>query len=98
MSKLIATVTVDVPFRSSGGVIHQHAVHFDVFQADGYYSLKPQLDVAGRQVANLPEELRFVLEKGKPVSLRGKMDGNFHVIADAVQALRVEHNLVLESA
>jgi hypothetical protein len=44
-------------------------------------------------VANLPEELNFVIENGKPVSLRGKMDGNFHVIQDAVAVLREQSQI-----
>jgi hypothetical protein len=43
---------------------------------------------------NLPESLNFVLERGKPVSLRGIMDGNFHVIQDAVKLLQKENQLV----
>jgi hypothetical protein len=34
------------------------------------------------------------MENGKPVSLRGKMDGNFHVIQDAVVELKKEQQLV----
>lgn len=92
MSKQIATVSVEVPYKSSGGVIHQHAVEFDLYRVDGYFSLKPRLDTRERQVANLPEELRFVFEDGKPVSLRGKTDGNFHIISDAVKTLQKAKN------
>lgn len=95
MNKQIATVSVDVPYKGSGGIIHQHAVLFDLYQGGGYYSLKPRLNAMERQVANLPEELQFVFEQGKPVSLRGKMDGNFHVISDAVRVLQKEQNLKL---
>jgi hypothetical protein len=94
MSHKITTVTVSVPFKGSGGVIHQHPVSFDLYQIDGHYSLRPCLNTGERQVANLPEELNFVMEGGKPVSLRGKIDGNFHVIQDAVTLLREQHHLV----
>jgi hypothetical protein len=87
MNKKLASVTIDVPYKSSGGVIRQNPVEFEVFESGDHYSLKPCLDEAGRQLANLPEELLFVLEDGKPVSLRGIKDGNFHVIRDAVAAL-----------
>lgn len=94
MSNKIATVSIPVPYKGSGGVIHQHEVSFDVYRIDGHYSLKPRLNTSERQLANLPEELSFVLENGKPVSLRGKMDGNFHVIQDAVAVLKEQHQLV----
>lgn len=93
MSQKITEITVHVPYKSSGGVIHQHLVTFDVFRTDSHYSLKPCLSAGERQVANLPEELNFVLENGKPVSLRGKLDGNFHIIQDAVEMLK-EHQLL----
>ena len=93
MSEKMTTVTIEVPYKSAGGVIHQQAVSFEVFRVDRHYSLRPCLDTPGRQVANLPEELNFVLEGGKPVSLRGKMDGNFHVIQDVVVILRAQNQL-----
>lgn len=88
MSQKIANVKVLVPYKSSGGIIRQHEVAFDLFRNGNNYSLKPCLSENERQVANLPEELRFTIEDGKPVSLRGKMDGNFHVIQDAVALLK----------
>lgn len=93
MNRKIATVTIDVPFKASGGIIRQHPVAFDVFQQEASYSLRPCLAMHERQVANLPEELRFVLQDGKPVSLRGKMDGNFHVIQDVVAQLKEQKQL-----
>jgi hypothetical protein len=92
MSNKIATVTIAVPYKGSGGVIRQNEVSFDVYQQDGHYSLRPDLSVSERQLANLPEELQFVIEDGKPVSLRGKMDGNFHVIQDVVVLLQEQQN------
>lgn len=91
MSDKITTLTIEVPFKGSGGVIRQNLVSFDVYKLDGHYALRPLLSESERQRANLPEELHFVLENGKPVSLRGKMDGNFHVIRDAVEMLK-EHD------
>jgi hypothetical protein len=95
MSQKITTITINVPYKSSGGVINQRPVTFELFHLDGHYSLKPCLDVSQRQVANLPEELPFKMEEGKPVSLRGKFDGNFHVITDAVAALKEANALPL---
>jgi hypothetical protein len=94
MSQKISNVKILVPYKSSGGIIHQHEVAFDVYKIDGHYSLKPCLSSNELQVANLPEELKFTIENGKPISLRGKMDGNFHVIQDAVAQLNEQHQLV----
>jgi hypothetical protein len=93
MSYKITTVTIPVPYKSAGGVIHQHQVAFELYQVDGHYSLRPCLSPAERELANLPPELKFVMEKGKPVSLRGKIDGNFHVIKDVVVVLKEQHHL-----
>lgn len=93
MNQKITTVSIDVPYKSSGGVIHQHQVAFDFYKVDGHYSLRPCLDAAELQLANLPQELRFVMESGKPVSLRGKIDGNLHVIQDAVVLLKEQRHL-----
>ena len=94
MSQKVATVTIEVPYKSSGGVIHQHCVTFDVYQVDEHYSLKPCLKESERQVANIPTELNFVMQNGKPVSLRGKRDGNFHIIQDVVAQLKEKKQLV----
>ncbi|HEV7332791.1 MAG TPA: hypothetical protein VGN63_17260 [Flavisolibacter sp.] len=88
MSRKLTTVEIEVPYKRSGGIISQQTVAFDVFQVDGHYQLKPCLSIDERRVANLPETLNFTIEDGKPVSLRGKMDGNFHVIEDAVRLLQ----------
>lgn len=94
MSQKIANITIQVPYKSSGGVVHQHEVSFDVYQVEGVYSLRPCLDKLERLTANLPEELNFEIRNGKPVSLRGPMDGNFHVIQDAVAILKEQKQLV----
>jgi hypothetical protein len=94
MSNKITTLTIQVPYKGSGGVIHQNPVSFDVYKIDGHFSLRPCLSQPERQRANLPEELNFVIENGKPVSLRGKVDGNFHVIQDAVVVLKEQNQLV----
>ena len=92
MGQKITNVTIDVPYKSAGGVIHQHPVSFDVYQVDGHYSLRPCLTMEERVVANLPEELRFTMQNGKPISLRGKIDGNFHVIQDVVALLKAQNS------
>lgn len=94
MSEKLKTITVQVPLKSSGGVIHQRNVAFEVFREDGHYSLKPCLPPEERRVLNLPDELNFTMEDGKAVSMRGSMDGNFHVIQDAVKLLQEDRQLV----
>lgn len=93
MNQKITTITVQVPLKSAGGVIMQRDIQFDLFRAADHYTLKPCLTDDELRVANLPGELNFRLENGKPVSLRGKLDGNFHVIQDALDALGEEHQL-----
>ena len=95
MKEKITSVTLLVPLKSSGGIIHQREVSFDVLKQEGHYTLKPCLSLEERRVANLPEELNFIMENDKPVSLRGKMDGNFHVIQDAVALLKKEQRGML---
>lgn len=88
MGQKITTITIEVPYKRAGGIIFQQPVTFDLYRDGGNYCLKPCLSEDERRIANLPEELKFVMEHGKPVSLRGKMDGNFHVIKDAVAQLK----------
>lgn len=87
MQNKITTLTIAVPYKRAGNVIRQQNVSFDVFREDGHYSLVPLLTPEEREVANLPPSLPFVIQEGKPVSLRGKKDGNFHVIQDVTQRL-----------
>jgi hypothetical protein len=94
MAEKITTVEFPVPLKSSGGIIRQQEISFDVFKLDGHYRLRPCLTEDERRVANLPEQLDFTIENGKPVSKRGHKDGNFHVIQDAVNLLQKELQLV----
>lgn len=84
----ITNLTIDIPYKRAGNVISQQPVEFDVYKDEEKYSLVPCLDGPKREVANLPASLEFIMENGKPVSLRGKKDGNFHVIQDAVKRLQ----------
>lgn len=93
MTQKITAIKVLVPYKSSGGVIHQKEVEFELYKAEDHYSLKPCLSDNELEVANLPQELKFKMVNGKPVSLRGKMDGNFHVIKDAVGLLKKQIEL-----
>ena len=93
MSEKISTVEFPIPYKRAGNVITQQNVSFDFFREAGYYKLIPLLSKEELLVANLPEELLFEIRDGKPVSLRGKKDGNFHVIEDAVKLLKKNHLL-----
>lgn len=90
MKKRLTTLSVLVPYKRAGNVITQQPVVFDVYECDGQFSIVPQLDGNELAVANLPTSLNFVMHNGKPVSLRGKKDGNFHVIADVAEQLKAQ--------
>ena len=93
MKKKIANITLSIPYKRAGNVICQEPVDFDVFLEEDHYALVPCLSEDEQRIANLPDALRFVMEDGKPVSLRGKLDGNFHVIQDAVQYLKEQQSI-----
>ena len=87
MKEKIASLTIAVPYKRAGNIITQEPVNFDVYKTDDHYTLTPCLSTDERRIANLPEELQFRIMDGEPVSLRGKRDGNFHVIRDAFKKL-----------
>lgn len=87
MNHKITNLRVLVPYKSSGGVVRQREVEFDLYKDEDHYSLRPLLSANELEIANLPQELNFEMVEGKPVSLRGKRDGNLHVIQDAVALL-----------
>ena len=93
MSEKISTVEFPIPYKRAGNVITQQNVSFDFFKEEDHYRLIPLLSKEELLVANLPEELLFEIRDGKPVSLRGKKDGNFHVIEDAIKLLKKNHLL-----
>lgn len=94
MKQKLTTLSIEVPYKRAGNVISQQAVLFDVYKEGDQYSMVPLLDGPGLAVANLPTSLRFVLQNGKPVSLRGIKDGNLHVIQDAVKLLQARQFLL----
>lgn len=83
-------ITVEVPVKSSGNIIHNKNVDFDVFTEDDHFKAVPHLGEDDRRIANLPTELHFKLVNGKGMSLRGIKDGNQHVI-EAIGSLLQEH-------
>lgn len=96
MKNKLTTLTIAIPYKRAGNVIMQQPVTFDLYRDDKAYILMPLLDGPELSVANLPVELSFVIENGKPVSLRGAKDGNLHVIQDAVRKLEQEQPQVLK--
>jgi hypothetical protein len=88
MATKMASIHIFVPYKGPGNTIRQNPVVFDVYSIDGHYKAVPLLSEDERRIANLPEELLFSYENGKPVSLRGSVDGNFHAIEDIVRELQ----------
>ena len=94
MKNKLTTLTLAVPYKRAGNVIHQQDVSFDVFEEDDHYCLVALLSASELEIANLPPSLDFVMADGKPVSLRGRRDGNFHVIQDAAKQLMAQNILL----
>lgn len=70
MSKKMAIVPTDVPYKTTGGIMHQQPVFFDVYRVDGHCSLRLCQNIADRTGANLPGDCHFFIENGKLVYLR----------------------------
>jgi len=88
MSNKIASVNISVPYKGPGNIIKQNPVLFDVYFIDNHYKAVPFLNEDERRIANLPCELIFRYENGRPASQRGNFDGNFHAIEDIVRELQ----------
>jgi hypothetical protein len=93
MLNKIASVNISVPYKGPGNVIRQNPVLFEVYSTDGHYKAVPLLNEDERRIANLPRELIFMYENGRPASQRGNFDGNFHAIEDIVRELQ-KQNLI----
>lgn len=93
MANKMASIKISVPYKGPGNTIRQNPVVFDVYSVDGHFKAVPLLDEGERRIANLPQELVFNYEHGKPVSRRGNFDGNFHAIEDIVRELQ-KQNLI----
>ena len=94
MQQKITIVQLQVPYKSSGNVIRQKEVSFELFKDEDHFSLVPLLNDEEKRLANLPDELSFIIQNGKAVSLRGIKDGNLHVIQDAVLQLQQKEALI----
>lgn len=88
MSQKITSVNISIPYKGPGNIIRQNPVSFDVYFDNDLYKAVPLLNENERRIANLPQELLFVFENGRPVSRRGNFDGNFHAIQDIVKELQ----------
>jgi hypothetical protein len=91
MSNKITRVNVSVPYKGPGNIIRQKPVSFQVFSEDGHFKAVPLLNEDERRIANLPQELLFNYENGRPVSRRGSFDGNFRAIENIVQELKKQN-------
>ena len=94
MREQIANLTISIPYKRAGNVIMQEPVDFVLYRTTEYFELIPCLSDEEIRIANLPMQLQFIMEDGKPVSLRGIRDGNFHVINDAVQQLKERNHFL----
>ena len=94
MREQIANLTISIPYKRAGNVIMQEPVDFVLYRTTEYFELIPCLSDEEIRIANLPMQLQFIMEDGKPVSLRGTRDGNFHVINDAVQQLKEQNHFL----
>jgi len=88
MSRKIASINISVPYKGPGNIIRENPVSFEVYSEENYFKAVPLLNEEGRRIANLPQELLFNYENGRPVSLRGNFDGNFHAIEDIARELQ----------
>jgi hypothetical protein len=93
MANKMASIHISVPYKGPGNTIRQNPVVFDVYSIDGHYKAVPLLSEDEKRIANLPDELLFRYENGKPVSRRGSVDGNFHAIEDIVRELQKQQLL-----
>ena len=83
----LTDVTVSIPYKSAGNSIIQKTVQFEVYRKSEHYLIRPTLETADLRLANLPEEMEFAVKDGRVESLRGKKDGNLHVMQDVYAAL-----------
>jgi len=90
MSSKIANVNISIPHKGPGNIIMQKPVSFDVYSECDFYKAVALLNEDERRIANLPPELCFVFENGKPISQRGNFDGNFHAIEDIAKELHTQ--------
>ena len=90
MSSKIANVNISVPYKGPGNIIIQKPVSFDVYSECDYYKAVVLLNEDERRIANLPPELCFFFENGRPISQRGSVDGNAHAIEDIVKELQTQ--------
>jgi len=88
MKNKIASVNISVPYKGPGNIIRQNAVSFEVYSEEDHFKAVPLLNESERRIANLPNELHFTYENGRPVSRRGNFDGNFHAIEGIVRELQ----------
>jgi hypothetical protein len=78
--KKIASFTIEVPYRSTGNIIRNKNIDFDIFKDTTQYKAVPLCDLDERRMASLPPELIFEIKAGKPESNRGIREGNIEVI------------------
>lgn len=88
MTGKIASVDISLSYKGPGNTVRQKPVSFEVYSEEDYFKAVPLLNEDERRIANLPQELRFGCQNGRPFSHRGALDGNFHAIEDIVRELQ----------
>lgn len=76
----IASYTIEVPYRSTGNIISNKNIDFDIYKDGMQYKAMPLCSLDERRIANLPPELIFEIKQGKPESIRGIKEGNLELI------------------
>jgi hypothetical protein len=89
----IASFTVEVPYRSTGNIVTNKNIDFDIFKDGAQYTAAPKCDLEERRIASLPPELTFQINNGKPQSNRGAKEGNVELINRIADQLK-EQGLV----
>ena len=82
-----AKVKIQIPIKGAGNIVRQQEVEFLVNKDKYVYNVTPLLDLSDRRIANLPSELRFMVDNGKVQSMHGPNDGNLHVLQDIFQEM-----------
>ena len=88
MSNKIASINISVPYKGPGNIIRHNPVSFEVYTEDDHYKAVPVLNEDQRRIANLPPELGFHYQNGRPLSKRGEFDGNLPAIENIVRELQ----------
>jgi hypothetical protein len=83
-------VTIEVPFRAAGNIIHPRPVDFTITQQNQQYKAVALLSDDDQRISGLPDELVFKIENGKAISPKGHREGYLHIIEELAAAIQKE--------